>query len=128
VPETEEGVQNQDLVNRGAVSSEPVQTAAPENDTEPVGADVPVRPQPLGAVRKALLGNGASQMDYDNAVSFRDQGAADVSFYTAAVQTAKINLGYTSVIAPITGRLVGEGIAGKPTGVDASAFSPNRFA
>lgn len=54
---------------------------------------------------KALLGNGASQMDYDNAVSFRDQGAADVSFYTAAVQTAKINLGYTSVIAPITGRV-----------------------
>jgi membrane fusion protein (multidrug efflux system) len=54
---------------------------------------------------KALLGNGASQMDYDNAVSFRDQGAADVSFYTAAVQTAKINLGYTNVIAPITGRV-----------------------
>jgi branched-chain amino acid transport system ATP-binding protein len=47
VPETEEGVQNQDLVNRGAVSSEPVQTVAPENDIEPVGADVPVRPQPL---------------------------------------------------------------------------------
>ncbi|MDB5866539.1 MAG: efflux transporter periplasmic adaptor subunit, partial [Betaproteobacteria bacterium] len=54
---------------------------------------------------KALVGNGVSQMDYDTAVSLRDQGAADVVFYKAAVQTAKINLGYTSVIAPITGRI-----------------------
>jgi membrane fusion protein (multidrug efflux system) len=54
---------------------------------------------------KALVGNGVSKMDYDNAVSFRDQGSADVVFSRAAVQTAKINLGYTSVIAPITGRI-----------------------
>lgn len=54
---------------------------------------------------KALVGNGVSRMDYDNAVSMRDQGGADVVFYKAAVQTAKINLGYTSVISPITGRI-----------------------
>ncbi|MEA3158128.1 MAG: rane fusion protein multidrug efflux system [Betaproteobacteria bacterium] len=54
---------------------------------------------------KALVGNGVSKMDYDNAVSLRDQGSADVVFSKAAVQTARINLGYTSVIAPITGRI-----------------------
>ncbi|HEV7800375.1 MAG TPA: efflux RND transporter periplasmic adaptor subunit, partial [Burkholderiales bacterium] len=54
---------------------------------------------------KALVGNGVSQMDYDTAVSMRDQGAADVAMFKAQVQTARINLGYTSVIAPITGRV-----------------------
>jgi membrane fusion protein, multidrug efflux system len=54
---------------------------------------------------KVLLGNGVSQMDYDTAVSTRDQGAADVAFNRAAVQTARINVGYTDVVAPITGRI-----------------------
>jgi len=54
---------------------------------------------------KVLLGNGVSQMDYDTAVSTRDQATADVAFNRAAVQTARINLGYTDVVAPITGRI-----------------------
>ena len=49
--------------------------------------------------------NGVSKQDYDNAVSSQDQAAADVAFGNAAVQTARINLGYTDVIAPITGRV-----------------------
>jgi membrane fusion protein (multidrug efflux system) len=55
---------------------------------------------------KVLVGgNAVSKQDYDNAVSTRDQAVADVAFGKAAVQTAKINLGYTNVIAPITGRI-----------------------
>src|SRR5882672_880798 len=55
---------------------------------------------------KQLVGNNAvSKQDYDNAVSTKGQAAADVVFGKAAVQTAKINLGYTDVAAPITGRV-----------------------
>lgn len=55
---------------------------------------------------KDLVGrNAVSKMDLDNAVSARDQAAADVANGQAALETAKINLGYTSVMAPISGRL-----------------------
>src|SRR6266404_470912 len=55
--------------------------------------------------KQLVAGNAVSKQDYDNAVSTKGQAAADVVFGTAAVQTAKINLGYTSVAAPITGRV-----------------------
>jgi membrane fusion protein (multidrug efflux system) len=45
-----------------------------------------------------------SQQDYDNAVASQDQALADVASAKAAVDTAKINLAYTKVYAPITGR------------------------
>ena len=55
--------------------------------------------------KQLVAGNAVSKQDYDNAVSTKGQAAADVVFGTAAVQMAKINLGYTSVAAPITGRV-----------------------
>jgi membrane fusion protein, multidrug efflux system len=45
-----------------------------------------------------------SQQDYDNAVASQDQAAADVGSAKAAVETARINLAYTKVFAPISGR------------------------
>ncbi|MDB5903123.1 MAG: efflux transporter periplasmic adaptor subunit [Betaproteobacteria bacterium] len=48
--------------------------------------------------------NAVSKQEYDNAVSTQGQAAADVAFGKAGVQTAKINLGYTDVVSPITGR------------------------
>jgi membrane fusion protein (multidrug efflux system) len=45
-----------------------------------------------------------SQQDYDNAVASQDQALADVASAKAAVDAAKINLAYTKVYAPITGR------------------------
>ena len=54
---------------------------------------------------KILLGgNGVSKQEYDNAIAAQGQAAADVASGTAAVQTARINLGYTDVVSPITGR------------------------
>jgi membrane fusion protein (multidrug efflux system) len=52
-----------------------------------------------------VTANAVSQQDYDNAVSARQQAAADVATGNAAVMTAQINLGYTSVESPITGRI-----------------------
>jgi membrane fusion protein (multidrug efflux system) len=48
--------------------------------------------------------NAVSKQDYDNAVSAQGQAAADVMTGKAAVAMAKINLAYTNVVAPITGR------------------------
>jgi membrane fusion protein, multidrug efflux system len=45
-----------------------------------------------------------SQQDYDNAVASQDQAAADVASAKAALETARINLAYTRVFAPISGR------------------------
>jgi len=52
-----------------------------------------------------VAANAVSQQDYDNAVAAEGQAAADVATGKAAVATAQINLGYTSVTSPITGRI-----------------------
>jgi membrane fusion protein (multidrug efflux system) len=51
-----------------------------------------------------LPGNGVSKQDYDNAIAMQGQAAADLASARAAVQQARINLGYTDVLSPITGR------------------------
>jgi len=45
-----------------------------------------------------------SQQDYDNAVASQEQAGADVASAKAAVDMARINLAYTKVLAPISGR------------------------
>ena len=46
-----------------------------------------------------------SQQDYDDAHAAFKQAEADVAFSRAAVETARINLAYTKVTAPISGRI-----------------------
>jgi membrane fusion protein (multidrug efflux system) len=48
--------------------------------------------------------HAVSQQGYDNAIAAQDQAAADVASATAAVDTAHINLTYTRVLSPISGR------------------------
>jgi membrane fusion protein, multidrug efflux system len=52
-----------------------------------------------------VAANAVSRQDYDNAVASQGQAAADVASGRAAVDTAQINLGYTDVVSPITGRI-----------------------
>jgi membrane fusion protein (multidrug efflux system) len=54
---------------------------------------------------KLIDSNAVSKQDYDNAVASQGQAAADVAAGRASVRTAQINLGYTDVAAPITGRV-----------------------
>lgn len=49
--------------------------------------------------------NAISQQDYVNAVAAQKSAQADLASAKAAVQTARINLGYTSVSSPIAGRI-----------------------
>jgi len=49
--------------------------------------------------------NIISQQSYDDAIAARDQGVAEVAAANAALMTAKLNLDYTVVTAPISGRI-----------------------
>lgn len=49
--------------------------------------------------------DAVSQQDYTNAQAAEKQAEADVASGRAAVQTARINLGYTTITAPIAGRI-----------------------
>jgi membrane fusion protein (multidrug efflux system) len=51
-----------------------------------------------------VAANAVSKQDYDNAVASQGQAAADVATGKAAVAMAQINLGYTNVGSPISGR------------------------
>ncbi|HEX9949568.1 MAG TPA: efflux RND transporter periplasmic adaptor subunit [Thermodesulfobacteriota bacterium] len=46
-----------------------------------------------------------SQQDFDNAAAALKQAEADIEYSKATVESARINLGYTRIIAPITGRI-----------------------
>lgn len=52
-----------------------------------------------------LQANAISRQDYDNAVAAQKLAEADVQAGKAAVETARINLGYATVTAPISGRI-----------------------
>lgn len=55
---------------------------------------------------KSLVSNSAlSQQDYDDAAANLNQLKANIISLEARLQTARINLGYTKVTAPISGRI-----------------------
>ena len=70
-----------------------------------------------------VASNAISKQTYINAVAARDQAAADVESGLAAVRSATINLGYTDVVSPITGR-VGPSLVTQGAYVQASAATP----
>ncbi|MDR1935551.1 MAG: efflux RND transporter periplasmic adaptor subunit [Candidatus Accumulibacter sp.] len=71
---------------------------------------------------RALLADKAvSQQDYDDADAALKQVDADIASWKAQVQTARINLGYTKVTAPISGRI---GKSSVTDGALVTAFQP----
>jgi membrane fusion protein (multidrug efflux system) len=55
--------------------------------------------------RELLADKAVSQQDYDDAAAALKQSEADVQYWKATVETARINLGYTRITAPISGRI-----------------------
>ena len=49
--------------------------------------------------------NAVSKQDYDDAQAAQKQAQADIALAKAALETARINLGYTRITAPISGRV-----------------------
>jgi len=58
----------------------------------------------LGRNQVLVRENAVSKQEFENAEAAQLEAAAEVAAARAAVESARINLGYTNVIAPITGR------------------------
>jgi membrane fusion protein (multidrug efflux system) len=58
-----------------------------------------------GRYREALADKAVSQQDYDDADAALKQAEADIQYWKATMKMARINLRYTSVTAPISGRI-----------------------
>lgn len=55
--------------------------------------------------KQLLATHAVSRQDFDDASAALDQARAEIEYWKATVETARINLGYTSVNAPISGRI-----------------------
>jgi len=56
-------------------------------------------------LQELLVDKAVSQQDYDDAAAALKQTEADIQYYKATVEAARINLGYCRVTAPIPGRI-----------------------
>jgi len=66
-----------------------------------------------------------SQQDADDAAAAMDQARAEIEYWKAAVEAARINLGYTRVTAPISGRI---GKSSVTDGALVTAYQPTSLA
>ena len=68
-------------------------------------ANVPAIRLKMQRYRELLTDKAVSQQDYDDIAATLKQVEAEVVYGKAAVESARINLGYTRVTAPISGRI-----------------------
>jgi membrane fusion protein, multidrug efflux system len=68
-------------------------------------ANVPAIRLKMQRYRELLADKAVSQQDYDDIAAALKQAEAEVEYVKAAVESARINLGYTRVTAPISGRI-----------------------
>ncbi len=71
--------------------------------------------------KQALSEQAVSRQDFDDADSALKQAEADIQYYKAMVETARINLGYARVVSPITGRI---GTSSVTDGAIVTAYQP----
>jgi len=68
-------------------------------------ANLPALRSRANRYQEALADKAVSQQDFDDASAALKQAQADIEYYRAMVETARINLGYTRVVSPISGRI-----------------------
>lgn len=68
-------------------------------------ASVPNAQAKVERYQNLIKQNAVSKQDYDDAIASLAQAKADVAAARASVETAKINLDYTVITAPISGRI-----------------------
>ncbi len=111
---------NQDLYQ---IDPAPFQ-AALDNATAALGraeANLPAVRSRAQRYKDALAEKAVSQQDFDDAAAALNQAQADVNFYRAMVETARINLQYTHVTSPISGRI---GTSTLTEGAIVTAYQP----
>lgn len=75
--------------------------------------------------KELLADNAVSKQDYDDAAAAMGQAQAEIEYWKAAVEAARINLGYTRVTAPISGRI---GKSSVTDGALVTAYQPMSLA
>jgi len=75
--------------------------------------------------RELIGANAVSQQDYDDATAMLEQARAEIEFWKAEVQRARINLNYTRVESPISGRI---GKSNVTVGALVTAYQPTPLA
>jgi membrane fusion protein (multidrug efflux system) len=90
-----------------AIDPAPYQAALEGAKAQVARAEATVANARLQAQRYGeLVGeNAVSKQEYDNAMAALKASEADLAAGRAAVQTAQINLGYTTVTSPVSGRI-----------------------
>lgn len=68
-------------------------------------ANLPAIRLRAGRYREGLADKAVSRQDYDDAAAALKQAEADIQYWKAAVEKVHINLGYTRITAPISGRI-----------------------
>jgi membrane fusion protein, multidrug efflux system len=76
-------------------------------------------------LRELLADKAVSQQDHDDAAAALKQTEADIQYWKATVETARINMQYTAVKAPISGRI---GRSNVTEGALATAQQPTALA
>jgi membrane fusion protein (multidrug efflux system) len=75
--------------------------------------------------RELIPDRAVSQQDCDDAAAAVEQARAEIEYWKAAVEAARINLGYTRVTAPISGRI---GKSSVTDGALVTAYQPTALA
>lgn len=88
-------------------------------------AVLPAYHQRVDRYEELLADKAVSQQDYDDAASALRQGEADVQYWKASLTTARINLAYTRITAPISGRI---GRSEVTEGAIVTAYQPQALA
>ncbi len=68
-------------------------------------ANLPAIRSKVERYRELLVDKAVSRQDYDDAEAAVGQAQAEIEYWKTAVEAARINLGYTRVTAPISGRI-----------------------
>jgi membrane fusion protein (multidrug efflux system) len=75
--------------------------------------------------KELIPDKAVSQQEYDDAAAAMEQARAEIEYWKAAVEAARINLGYTRVTAPISGRI---GKSSVTDGALVTAYQPTSLA
>jgi membrane fusion protein (multidrug efflux system) len=84
-------------------------------------ANLPAIRLRAGRYKDALADKAVSRQDLDDADAALKQGQADIAYYQAMVETARINLNYARVVSPISGRI---GTSTVTDGAIVTAYQP----
>ena len=75
--------------------------------------------------KELLVDKAVSRQDYEDAAAAVEQALAEIEYWKAAVEAARINLGYTRVTAPVSGRI---GRSSVTDGALVTAYQPASLA